>query len=59
MQTQLEEICNSINHIQQSQRRMKAQREVDGYEDLDSYMDNLKDSEPEVDRVEIRKLRVS
>lgn len=59
LQKQLDEIRYNINNIQEKEQKLKAQSKIESNDDLDSYMDNLQDYEPKVDRLEIRKLRVS
>lgn len=59
LQKQLDEIRYNITNIQEKEQKLKAQSKIEGNDDLDSYMDNLQDYEPKVDRLEIRKLRVS
>lgn len=58
LQKQLDENRYNINIIQERQQKLKAQSKTKSNDDLDSYMDNLKDCEPKMDKVEIRKLRV-
>ncbi|XP_073817749.1 kanadaptin [Musca autumnalis] len=59
LQKELQQVQTNIVTYQEKQRLLKSQKEMEeSNDDLDSYMENLQTKESQVDKIEIKKLRL-